>query len=186
MNIYFLGDSHGKIPNNLPDGENDLIISVGDVGFGFHKFQLPNNFHFIRGNHDDPEICRQQEKYLGDYGFLDLDGQFIVYISGAMSIDRHRRKEHEWFKDEELSHSEFEKVVELVEKTKPKIIVSHDCPQILYPEYPSTMTRNNLNFLFEHIHRPDLWIFGHHHYSAQTEILGTRFVQLGINELFKL
>ena len=207
MKITYVGDSHGrwkelrKIIRKYED--SDLIISVGDVGFGFHpkdiKRQFPKNFKFIRGNHDDPAICRAKPNYLGDtshfcYGPTISDIAFC--ISGAESIDRHLRTENvDWWADEQLSISQLQDAIDWAVKWKPRMIISHDAPLSLYNNLTkgkfeangdkASRTANALQILFEQM-QPELWIFGHFHNSFDEVINGTRFKCLAELETFTL
>jgi hypothetical protein len=189
MVIHFLGDSHGQLPNEEVLPKNGPIIHVGDLGMGFgidNNSVLPENLKFIRGNHDNPDFCKKHPNYLGEFGFWEDYG--LCFAGGAESIDKLDRTEGvNWWRDEELSYSQFGEFIELVHKKKPKIIVSHDAPALLFPRFEKhSATRKNLNYLFEHIHKPDFWIFGHHHFSMRKNVLGTEFICLEINEIISL
>lgn len=75
-------------------------------------------------------------------------------------------------------------------EVRPKIVVSHDCPQSVmmqlfrYPE--KSQTRTMLEMMFQE-HQPELWIFGHHH-KSKDEIIngGTRFICLSELETFEI
>jgi len=186
MKIAFLGDSHGIIPDKqcFPDCP---VFHVGDLGVGFgidRNSILPDNLRFIRGNHDDPAECSVMSQYLGDFGFIpDLS---LAYIGGAESKDRSSRIQgKDWWENEELSYSQFSDVLVMIEKEKPKIILSHDAPSFLF-SFEGSVTRKNLEYLFNHVHKPEYWIFGHHHYSRQETILDTKFISLEINEFYLL
>ena len=74
------------------------------MGLGFSGVYLPHdevmNHKFIRGNHDDPQACREHPYWIKD-GLIEND---IMYIGGAWSIDREYRTEGvSWWRDEELS-----------------------------------------------------------------------------------
>jgi predicted phosphodiesterase len=73
--IILIGDIHGRIPDylrlvaTLQPGSRS--IALGDVYIGrpgVHLPELPPEHKFIRGNHDDPKLCREHPNYLGDYG----------------------------------------------------------------------------------------------------------------------
>lgn len=186
MKIAFLGDSHGFIPEKecFPDCP---VFHVGDLGVGFginRHTVLPKNLQFIRGNHDNPEECYVMPQYLGDFGFIpELS---LAFIGGAESRDKAKRVHGvDWWENEELSYEQFSNALAIIEKEKPRIILSHDAPSSLF-NYEGSKTRKNLEFLFEHVHRPEYWIFGHHHSSRQATILGTQFIGLDINEFFTL
>ncbi len=172
----------------------DCSIAVGDLGIGFPNDTWPHewnlNHRFIRGNHDNPETCKNSPNYLGDFGFLPE--QDIYYVSGAWSIDHAMRIEGiDHWKEEELSYPELYEVVKEVQQYKPKIIVSHDCPSSIRAElfgfnkFYDTKTGNALNSVFE-THQPDLWIFGHYHRGRNEVIDSTRFICLQELEMFEI
>jgi len=108
--MYFLGDAHGQFGWWKKVISRDYCkssIQLGDFGIGFLEREDttrnyverngekrsyhpdgvdPEKHKFIRGNHDDPAICRESPHYLGDYGFIEKLNLF--YISGALSIDK--------------------------------------------------------------------------------------------------
>ena len=67
---------------------------------------------------------------------------------------------------------------------KPEIVISHDCPASVVPEFMTndwklekSFTGLVLNTMFE-IHQPKTWIFGHHHNSKTVTKNGTEFICL--------
>lgn len=191
MEITFIGDVHGcfnqynELTSRYPN-----TIQLGDLGIGFPP-EIANedyiekypNHRFIRGNHDNPKECRKLNTYLGDYGYLH--GLGIFYVSGAYSIDRIRRTEDiDWWRDEELSESDCEDVIEMYEKIKPAIVISHDCPYDVYPYIGTraekrSRTSGLLNIMFA-LHRPREWIFGHHHKQINFVMDNVRFQAVDI------
>ena len=155
------------------------------MGLGFHKenddnFIIPKQHKFVRGNHDNPEVCRKQPNYLGDFG-LTPEGYF--FISGGYSIDRYLRTEGvTWWRDEELDYMQFGQMIALYEKTKPEIVVSHDCPEsvtniICNGRVIKNRTGSALHEAFLR-HHPKIWLFGHYHKNYDFEFNGTRFICL--------
>ncbi len=208
--MFFIGDVHGifrPIPErDIEEGYFDIIerlgdqksIQVGDFGFGFSK-DIPKswnmNHRFIRGNHDDPAACQAHSNHLGDYGVSEDE---IFFVGGGYSIDVDWRKsvQHEypysiWWKDEEIAESEFEKILELYKATKPKIVVSHDCPSEIRDTLIDTLrpfrnrTSDGLLSAMFNAHKPVLWVFGHYHESFDSTIGGTRFKCLAELEIFE-
>lgn len=111
--ILILGDIHGnfnylKTLLNSKKVSDCYIIQVGDFGVGFtseanEKYILEglNDFlstrniimYAIRGNHDDPNYFDGRFKYtnlelIPDYTILELEGNRILCIGGAVSVDR--------------------------------------------------------------------------------------------------
>lgn len=195
--MLFIGDVHGKfdrykkIIKNHPE-----TIQVGDMGVGFYRMIGPDrmaernppfdamakgNHRFIRGNHDNPEACRRQKFWIPD-GHVEGD---MMFIGGADSIDKVYRIEGlSWWRDEQLDYAEWVAVYEMYIFTKPRIMVTHDCPRSIYYhlhdrvfDTPDDVTSRNLQIFLDN-HKPEVWIFGHHHKSFDKVIDGTRFVCL--------
>ena len=191
MRITFIGDVHGHFTefNSLIRlyKDSDYIIQVGDVGFGFPKtlqysdIKFPDNVKFIRGNHDNPNICRKHPNYIGDYGYSSIMNLF--YLSGAFSIDwMYRIQNVSVWGDEELSNNDFNKAAKLYFDSKPSIVVTHDCPKTIQIYLKShhiepSKTNTDLEYMFNE-YKPKYWIFGHHHTYKNINILGTNFICL--------
>ncbi|ATW62700.1 putative calcineurin-like phosphoesterase [Synechococcus phage S-CBWM1] len=201
MQIRFIGDVHGKFGRYrklIAPVENTL--QVGDFGVGFrnlHGEYLANppydqmkkgNHFFVRGNHDNPAACRRHPFWIRD-GDLAFDGR-VFCVGGAESIDKGCRTEGcDWWADEELTYRELCIVLDLYEMAKPRVVVTHDAPQILLTTLygngrlhtPATgcgqRTRAMLDNMLE-IHRPEIFIHGHWHQRWEMDIKGTRFIGL--------
>lgn len=196
MNITFIGDPHGKIDDLVrivkSATQPTKFICVGDLGFKYQVEQIYAklrgiDFNCVPGNHDYIP-WKDKWPYLGDYCYFPDESIFTV--RGADSIDKHLRTERrDWFAAEEMTYQEGLLAFDEYVKVKPRIVVSHDCPQSVmtslfgYPE--KSQTRTMLEHMFE-AHKPDLWVFGHHHSSKDVNILGTRFVCLEELEIMKL
>lgn len=183
MAIRIIGDVHGKTGEYhrkiwFHEGPS---IQVGDFGFQrehrwhLNTIDLRHKINF--GNHDD-------------YNFLDSPhslGNFSLYhgvftVRGANSIDKqYRRKEIDWFEQEQLTYQEGIEVYDEYERVKPSVVVSHDCPQSIKQALFGYTEKTSTNLLLQHlldIHTPDLWIFGHHHRSKNVNIKGCNFICL--------
>lgn len=202
MEIRFIGDVHGKW-----DKYKKLIggckrsLQVGDFGVGFinpydekpysnppYDHMAKGDHFFIRGNHDNPGACARHPFWVKDGGSV-FGRDDIFCVGGAVSIDKHRRTErYDWWPDEELSYAELCKVVDIYELVKPKIVVSHECPDSVIsrvvhekgiPKFdiPCT-TRKCFDNMLE-IHKPDVWIHGHWHFGHHTIHKGVEFIGLG-------
>jgi hypothetical protein len=148
--MLFIGDVHGKfrayreIIRDVP-----ASIQVGDMGVGFinpatdrptenppYDAMVQGNHRFIRGNHDNPGVCRKHSQWIKD-GAVEGD---IMFIGGAYSIDKdYRTPNYTWWADEELSDDEFDLMVPIALAAQPKIMVTHDCPT----EVCAQMSANN-------------------------------------------
>lgn len=185
--MIIVGDTHGKferLQEIISEAADYPIYHVGDLGIGFpghpypRKFQ--SNFKFIRGNHDNPHTCRTHPSYLGDFGITDD----VFYISGADSIDYMGRTPGlDWWDEEQLSHQQLLEAIELYKEHRPKVVISHDCPQetaskmFRYLNIHPSRTRYALQEMYNY-HKPDRWIFGHYHESKSHDV----FTCLGEND----
>ncbi|GAG53133.1 unnamed protein product, partial [marine sediment metagenome] len=146
--MLLIGDIHGdirryaKLVRRYPSS-----IQVGDFGVGFvgdphhvrirkllemyERDGLHKQHRFLRGNHDNPDLCRKSKLYIGEWGFLPE--QSLFYASGAFSIDRvWRSPGFDWWADEELSQEQFDLALEEYKRCKPRFVVTHDCPVSIY------------------------------------------------------
>jgi hypothetical protein len=198
-----IGDIHGKwreYARILEVYQPDSSVQVGDFGVGFRgtnqaavdqvhyamdNFGTGDN-RYIRGNHDNPEICRADPRCIPDATFEKETGTF--FLGGAWSIDHAWRTEGvDWWADEELSMDELYAAIDVYEKAKPDIVISHECPEdivgYMMPwyrrEFPSR-TRDALGSMWS-LHKPKLWVFGHWHSSVTATFDGCQFTCL--NEL---
>lgn len=202
--IRFIGDVHGKYGRYktiLADSPYPTI-QVGDMGVGFRRWphgepsanppfdQMKAGDHrFIRGNHDNPDVCRRHPQCIAD-GTVQDD---VMFVGGALSIDASMRYEDfSWWRDEELSYPELMAIIELFAVARPRIMVTHECPELIaemiigrIPDLrggrikmdPRFASRTRVAFqnMFE-MHQPEIWIFGHYHVWFDENINGTRFV----------
>lgn len=199
--MLLIGDVHGLFYDYkwiIKKYEAKKSLQLGDFGLGFpdsmnhvDMSDIEGDHLFLRGNHDNPEVCRKDKNYIGDYGVLK--GSFIedyydklFYISGAWSIDKEWRTPNvSWWEDEQLSYEELCNVVNKYNEEQPDIVCSHDCPtMVLHELYPSrvipTRTSQAMDTMFMS-RKPAYWFFGHHHKSFRKLIDGCLFICL--NEL---
>lgn len=187
--MLVIGDIHGKHNEYLqllarfPD---EASIQIGDFGFGFRTFpDLPEDAWFFRGNHDSPDLCRENPNYLGDYGYREIGGVKVFFVAGAWSIDQYRRVEGvSWWRDEEMSVAELGKAFDLYLDIKPDIVLSHDGPKqatdamlrdvSAHKPYMPTRTDQALSAMFA-AHQPKQWFFGHWHIDWCGQIGNTTF-----------
>lgn len=189
--MYVIGDIHGDLQWYFKTIKDlDESIQVGDFGAGF--VYLPDkwddNHKFIRGNHDNPEICKAHPNYLGDFGLLQYKEYTILYVSGAESTDKSSRYEYiDWWRDEELTYWQTMSLAALIANINIDIVISHDRPYMLNPrQYKKSNTGRVLQRLYEE-KRPSLWIYGHHHIS-ETKFVDntTMFIGLAEKEIFEI
>lgn len=199
--LLLIGDIHGKYQSYreiIKATDADRSIQIGDFGWGFPGDETEfmqraikpmvaemeaGNHRFFRGNHDNTIKCRELDICLPDVHYEeDTD---IFTIAGANSIDKEWRTEgFDWWPDEEMSMDELYAAIDLYEKVKPSVVISHEAPEDIVPymfqwyrqEYPSR-TRQALASMLS-IHKPSLWVFGHWHSSKRYETEDTQFVCL--------
>jgi hypothetical protein len=194
--MIFIGDVHAEFAAYA-----ELIrwigdypsIQLGDMGIGFApsaQLVIPSHHRFIRGNHDDPQMCSKMPNYLGDFGYLPEHK--IFFVSGAWSPDMYVRTEDvNWWPDEELDKASRRCALAQYKKVKPRIVVSHDCPlSVLHKMYDRrqvelSATAQLLDDMFEY-HKPEAWVFAHHHRSMCFAVAGTSFYCLRILEALRL
>lgn len=206
MLTRIIGDIHGnwndyQIITNPIDNTIERSIQVGDFGIGFNgpywhdrvnKFHQANpNHRFIRGNHDNPSMCKNDMcGYIKD-GTVEND---VMYVGGAWSIDyAYRTENRDWWADEELSYVELDRMIEIYSIMKPRVMITHDCPLSVSNEMfvkkgktfsgrqYSTRTGQALQSMFE-IYQPEFWYFGHWHDTQNMVIEGTSFQCVGISD----
>ena len=199
MNLALIGDVHGCF-----NAYNEVIktcersIQLGDFGIGFWwgdkcTYWEPDDtsaHKFIRGNHDNPGVCQMHPGFLGDWGYLEDDG--IFFISGAHSIDgagREVGKEY-WPESEEVTWKQAMDLSSSYHKVQPRIVISHDGPLNILIQMNiwyrgGSRTVQLLDSLFDY-HKPELWVFAHHHRTWSQTILGTKFICLNELEVFDL
>ena len=199
--VRIVGDVHGKIDEYIElVKDSDSSIQIGDMGFNYSKLAaLDSAKHKVfGGNHDnylkvDGEYIHQTPHFLGNFGPLPNE---MFYIRGGLSIEKKWRTEgFDWFPDEELNYSQSLECLELYATVKPKVVLSHECPQSIismFTMYSDEMTMHRFgcklpshtSLLLEqllYIHRPELWVFGHYHMDRTIRIEETKFQCL--NEL---
>jgi hypothetical protein len=216
-NAYFrvIGDVHGLFRRYMDVATRaEMSIQVGDVGFDYEPmFELDASRHkCVGGNHDNytrgdcecnGEGCQkchgrgflfinQPPHFLGDFGIwsVPMVGD-IFFARGAWSIDwKNRIPGASWWDDEELKAMQMGHAHQLYLDTKPKIVVTHTCPDWIVdrmfasgmksnygPQSHFPRTEQWLGQLFA-IHQPEIWFYGHYHHNWDQEIRGTRFICL--------
>jgi len=199
MITRIVGDIHGKYSDyqmfvNPESQKVQRSIQLGDFGVGFSQgdywHNRVNDFHsngnhtFIRGNHDDPVMCKT--KMVGYIPDGSTDGN-TFHINGAWSIDKaYRTPGRDWWEGEESSYQELDKIVELYKTIKPNVVISHDCPSSAAFEMflghgkhqYHTRTADALQAMYE-AHQPKFWFFGHWHITKEWDSNGTHFHCLG-------
>lgn len=177
----FVGDIHGKV-EYLPRNVN--AVQVGDMGVGFVDVPALPNIKFIRGNHDNPELCQTHPCYIGDWKLH----QGVLYIGGAGSIDRAWRTEGvDWWRNEELTNKQMLQLMEAIDPLFNEVtaVVAHDAPRQVYstiiPGKPIIDRFGMPRFLDAVLerYRPKTWVCGHFHIRHTFKDGATTFHVLG-------
>lgn len=197
--ITVIGDVHGKYERyHRIIRQNDLYpytVQLGDFGF---KYETLKNVDWakhiiIGGNHDNYNICYRYPHFMYDFGYTKLNDIDFFYYRGAYSIDRqYRTVGIDWWEDEQVGIDQFMKARELYREIKPRIVITHDCPQNIASQMLNpgdrlyeNMTGWALQELLN-IHEPELWVFGHWHRSRTIVYGKTTFVCLDELETYSI
>ena len=152
---------------DLAEKRNICYIQVGDFGIGYNKVEIEfrklqvlneelatreSDLFIIRGNHDDPEWF-QSNKYdsykqqltniffVPDYTVLNIDRENILFVGGAVSIDRNYNKMYGGkYWEDEIVKFDFELVKELRDIDR---MICHTSPDFVEP-----LTFNNLVYSY--------------------------------------
>lgn len=188
--MIVIGDVHGKVNqyNEIVTNTNDFTIQLGDFGFKTSWDAMqgdPDKNKVIMGNHDYYPYLYTHKHSVGDYMWWNN----VFCIRGAYSVDKYLRTSGiDWFEEEEIPYATQLMCYDMYCDVKPLYVVSHDCPNSIANGIwgrPKNSTRTFLQALFD-AHKPDVWVFGHHHESINIDIDGTTFVCLNELEIYKL
>lgn len=148
----------------------------------------PERHKIVLGNHDQYDL--HLPHYLGDFGmhsFPLMEGSFdFFYVRGAWSIDQQRRIVGvSWWPEEELNWEQANAAVMAYQAAKPRTVFTHDCPtEIIYAmgkvplyNFHPSKTHQYLQDMFER-HKPEMWVFAHHHQNWAKYYKGTLFMCL--------
>ncbi len=200
-----IGDVHGykqeltALLYSMPE-QVTSSIQVGDMGVGFGQSDYWHeslddvlksaNARFIRGNHDNPAVCKTMPGFIKD-GTVEND---VMFIGGAWSIDHAWRTEGiNWWKDEECSYAQLEQLIDVYSVVRPRVMITHACPTLaaqemflkrglLFGGREAKLHPNRTSSAFQamyEIHQPDFWFFGHYHHTIHEKIGNTHFQCIG-------
>lgn len=190
----YVGDTHNYektleiLHENLQRIPKDLLpisyIHVGDSGLLSPKVLKPflndsgSNLFVVRGNHDASYLFQGKEMVENVYLVKDYEViDDILFIGGAVSVDREVRLERGLFYDpmEGVRFQSDQFLEDLSTKYKIKTVVSHNSPRSFFPVTSSfngrqvSRERVYLQNLLEvvSLHNPILsWYYGHFHKST--------------------
>jgi predicted phosphodiesterase len=189
--MLVIGDVHGHHADYLDLIDNtDYSVQVGDFGLNWDTLhQVDSNRHkIIAGNHDNYTVAHTFPHYFGDFGLANHGGVTFFFVRGERSVDAHLRTEDlTWWRAEELDMATAYNALAAYEAARPDIVISHGCPGDVVPIFCTnpgkiqlSRTAQLLDSMLE-VHRPKLWLFGHHHNSETFMERGCEFQCL--NEL---
>lgn len=223
--LIFGGDIHGnwKYLISLIKRkriENSSIILCGDLGLGFKGNESKEykelihwsaplekanvDIYGLRGNHDDPYYfdgrTHGRITLVKDYSTLLIEGKNILFIGGAVSLDRSQRTiGRTWWLDEVIAPMpsdlcDYEGIDIVATHTAPTCVrecklnslwaetvcmdqglphdltVERDCMQTIYDILKVKNTITN-------------WYYGHFHETDIKIIDGTKFFLINMNEI---
>ena len=151
--VRFIGDVHGLIERPRRKRSYKALIEnvpysvqLGDLGleYGSMADVHPCRHRAIAGNHDDYTCFTQH--FLGDYGVhafpLETSRFEFFFVRGAKSVDRDSRTEgFDWWPEEELQESHAALVRTAYAAALPKIVLSHDCPLEVLPDFATNIMK---------------------------------------------
>jgi predicted phosphodiesterase len=177
-------------------------IQVGDFALDYTKLvesDLDRHKHkIVFGNHENYRTYTQVPHGLISAGQIKLGPFYLFYMRGGFSIDKKQGLQLEkdtgiksWYKEEELNEEESVEAIQAYQKSKPKLVVTHDCPTSIselignpdilrsfgYPGDFVSASQETMQCMFEE-HQPEIWLFGHYHKNWTLEKNGTLFVCL--------
>jgi predicted phosphodiesterase len=169
-------------------------VQIGDLGFAdawaYCTDKYADRLRVVAGNHDDYDWIEANKPsiYLGDYGPIpEIPDSF--FVRGAQSTDIARRTAGvDYWPQEELSHAQMRAAISDYVAARPKIVFTHDAPAMIVDHLhrahysKSSRTQQLLQMMFE-VHKPNIWLHGHHHLSRMQGFSSTWFVSLGIGEV---
>lgn len=164
---------------------------------------------FVRGNHDDTTqltmgdagdgetlvALRPNIFQIVDGAMIDIDGETLLGVGGAVSIDKDMRVEgRSWWANEFTDIASIDRAVYSEPKRKIDYVVTHDVPEQVdivsklfiatgHQMKADTASRNNravLGLLFQKLQtrKPKVWLHGHYHIAYTAVVNHTRFIGL--------
>jgi len=221
--MFILGDIHGNFNNliRLIDkiGNTSPIIQVGDFGMGNNHGNMKeilnllnnklgevgNKMYVIRGNHDNPiywngDWLLDNIELLPDYSVREIEGKTVLFVGGALSIDRIPRLmdggNYYWL-DEEFVFDK-KKIDELIGID---VVITHTAPQFAPPQtindlvrgfaqydqpllHELAIERGQMTEMYELLTKKNYithWFYGHFHINSSYVYENTEFICIHID-----
>ena len=189
----------------LGDAGINYCLNEEDKEFKEYLSKLDIKFFCIQGNHEErPENISTYKEVdmFGGKVFIEeefpnlifakngetymLDNKKVLVIGGAYSVDKHYRLlyERQWFKDEQLSEDEKEKILNRVKNEHVDIILSHTCPkkyettEVFLIGLDQSEIDKSMEIFLDEIEESvdyDKWYCGHFHTEKQIDKLEFMF-----------
>jgi Icc-related predicted phosphoesterase len=188
MRVLITGDIHnnfGRLNELINKKKPDLIIPCGDFGFwpgvpwaeplSNIKLQKTKKLLWCDGNHENHWALRDRTTdelapniiYMPRGSTYQLeDGRTIMFMGGALSIDKHlRRVGVDWFPEEVITQKDLIGLPDV----KVDIFITHTCPTELLIDllpFDRRKTPEPSNYALTALwkeYMPSLWFFGHWH-----------------------
>ena len=184
--IVIMGDLHsdfGYLNRFINKKKPDIVLCAGDFGYwptnkNYREIKAHNSkIYWCDGNHEDFIALKNRASdeiqpnvfYKPRGSTLTLpNGQIVLFLGGALSVDRHYRVEGiSWFKDEILTFNDFDYMPD--PNMKVDLVISHTCPIDFNIPF---LTMGDGKFYdesrrvlshFLHVIKPKRWFFGHFH-----------------------
>ena len=231
--VVVCGDVHGdfrKMVTKLCDEtgmEDTLLVVAGDCGFGFEQPEYygllynaiarklsrsRNCIAMVRGNHDDPSyfdgqtICHKRFRCVPDYSVFTAARRSILYVGGAVSVDRRYRIVYESYWPNEVPFLDRERLAEIGRAFAIDTVVTHTAPSFCEPVTKASIIgwiegdpdliddcnreRRVMNGVLDALKKAGHplmdWCYGHYHRSWRSRIDGVLYTMLDILEFKEL
>lgn len=243
--MILIGDTHGLRSTAMLIAKaayrNENLVHVGDLGLGFQDIgrdildlmhlddmliECNCTLYAIRGNHDNPIFWDKSKglnlpkfhkiHLLDDYSVRVIEGKTMLFVGGAISIDRAIRETERpyptWWKDEtfKFDYGTLEEAIKGHDNID--VVVTHTAPNFVHPISDNVGIVNNYHAI-ERQHgrdlkkalkeerelvtkfhdalinvgkRPQHWFYGHFHSSNHFVKQGTVYKLLNVNETYEL
>ena len=170
---YFLNDSDQRVKEYL----NSLNIKIFCIRGNheerpenispYEEIMMFNGKVFVEKNYPNLIFAKDGEVY-------DIDGFSVLVIGGAYSIDKEYRLLYgnKWFKDEQLSKDEMDKIFNKVKGHHFDVVLSHTCPfkyeprEVFMSGFDQNKIDKSMEYFLDKIEeniKYDKWYCGHFH-----------------------
>jgi len=203
--IVVMGDVHGdmgRVNKFVSRKHPAIILQTGDMGYWprarrhrhsrVPELKIPEGtkLYWCDGNHEDHQelVKRDTDEFWPRSYYMDRgktltlpDGRVVLFMGGALSIDRHLRipecGDYGYFMREQVRECD---VMDL-DIDRVDVVISHTCPKEfdvpMRYEYNDS-SRLALSYIL-HEHRPKQWFCGHWHHFCKGKYLDCEWTAMG-------